>query len=76
VSRLLASVVQDSPRRRGWWGFTFPLGTLASAAGAFGTELDSLAWRAVGAALSAAVVGLWAYVATRTAIESVRGSIL
>jgi tellurite resistance protein TehA-like permease len=62
--------------RRGWWGFTFPLGTLASAAGALGAELGTPAWTAIGATLSAAVVLLWAYVAARTAVEAVRGSVL
>jgi hypothetical protein len=49
---------------------------MASAANAFGSELDSFAWRVIGALLSGAVVILWAYVATRTAVEAVRGTVL
>jgi hypothetical protein len=49
---------------------------MASAATALAADLDSPAWRALGAAGSVAVVLLWIYVAVRTAVESVTGSVL
>jgi hypothetical protein len=49
---------------------------MASAATALGVDLDSSGWRVIGAAGTAAVVLLWLYVAARTAVEGVKGSIL
>ncbi|KAL8287108.1 hypothetical protein RQP46_004114 [Phenoliferia psychrophenolica] len=47
------------PFNMGWWGFTFPLGTMATSAILLAAELDSTAFRAFAMVLSVPVVLFW-----------------
>ena len=61
---------QKLPFNVSWWGFVFPLGTLASAAVSFAKEFDSGGFRIIGTTLSLAVVVLWIVVGFRTVVEA------
>lgn len=49
---------------------------MATASTLLATELDSEAFRVVAMILSVLVILLWLYVATRTVIEAVKGTVL
>lgn len=59
----------------GWWGFTFPLGTFASAASQFGQEFDSKAFKVLGTILSVIVTLLWLFISFMTLLKAVKGEI-
>lgn len=63
------------PFNMGWWGFTFPVGTMATAMILLSKQLDSSACRVVAAILSVAVIFLWLFIAARTAFAAVLGDI-
>lgn len=64
------------PFNMGWWGFTFPIGTMATAAIQFSSTLDSIAFKVVAMILCCAVIALWLYIAARTVVEGYRGTVL
>lgn len=60
------ATTKSFPFNMGWWGFTFPIGVLATCTGALATNLDSAFFRVFTMMLSISVVALWAVVAVRT----------
>lgn len=56
--------------------YRFPIGTMATATTLLAKELDSEGFRVLAMILSVSVVILWLYIATRTAIEAVKGTVL
>jgi C4-dicarboxylate transporter/malic acid transport protein len=58
-----------------WWGFTFPLAAWTIATIVLGHAWDSGLVMAVGVIATAALVGLWGFVATRTVLGIRSGSI-
>ncbi|CRK17724.1 hypothetical protein BN1708_003005 [Verticillium longisporum] len=63
---LSLAALQKFPFNMGWWGFTFPLGVLATCTGMLGRELDSDVFRVLTMVLSLSVCLLWLVVAVRT----------
>jgi len=59
----------------GLWALTFPIGVFATATNILATELESPAFRVIGAFLSAQVALHWLYVAAFTALKAANGSI-
>jgi tellurite resistance protein TehA-like permease len=59
----------------GFWAFTFPIGVFATATNILAVELDSPAFRVIGAYLSAQVVLHWVYVSVMTTITVLDGSL-
>lgn len=59
----------------GWWGCTFPVGTLATASGQLGEELDSTFFRVIGTILSICVILLALMVASGTIYSIYTGDI-
>ncbi|KAM0750377.1 hypothetical protein T439DRAFT_326343, partial [Meredithblackwellia eburnea MCA 4105] len=75
-----ASVLQRWRRKRlyfnlGWWAFTFPVGTMASATTLLGTELDSTTFKVTGTVLSLVVTFFCLLVGVKTALEAWKGDI-
>ncbi|KAL5604817.1 hypothetical protein BROUX41_001845 [Berkeleyomyces rouxiae] len=68
LSNALLSIVltKKFPFNMGWWGFTFPIGVLATCTGQLAKSLDSTFMRVATMVLSLAVVALWGLVATKT----------
>jgi C4-dicarboxylate transporter/malic acid transport protein len=58
-----------------WWGFTFPLAAWTIATIVLGHAWDSGLVTAVGVVATAALLGLWGFVATRTVLGIRSGSI-
>lgn len=56
------------PFNMGWWGFTFPMGVLATCTGLLGEQLDSTFFRVMTMVMSLSVVALWFVVAVKTVI--------
>lgn len=63
---LSIALTKKFPFNMGWWGFTFPIGVLATCTGQLATSFDSTFFRVVTMVLSLAVVALWAVVAAKT----------
>lgn len=61
------------PFNLGWWGYTFPLGVFALATFRLGTTLDLTIFAVVGTVLAVALAGMWALVASKTAMGAWRG---
>lgn len=68
LSFALISIItmQNFPFNMGWWGFTFPLGVLATCTSALAQNLDSDFFKVSTMIISLSVVLLWIVVATRT----------
>ncbi|KAM0563581.1 hypothetical protein ACHAPJ_001305 [Fusarium lateritium] len=60
------ATMPNLPFNMGWWGFTFPLGVLATCTNGLATNLDSDFFKVSTTMISLAVVLLWMVVATRT----------
>lgn len=77
VSFALISImtVQRFPFNMGWWGFTFPLGVLATCTGSLAQNLQSDFFKVSTMILSLLVVSLWVVVATRTIQLAATGEI-
>ncbi|KAK0391113.1 hypothetical protein NLU13_0615 [Sarocladium strictum] len=75
LSFALVSIVttRNIPFNMGWWGFTFPLGVLATCTGALAQNLDSDFFKIACMILSLSVVLLWIAVASRTLRMAVSG---
>ncbi|KEF56226.1 uncharacterized protein A1O9_07807 [Exophiala aquamarina CBS 119918] len=58
----------------GWWGFTFPLGVYSVLTTTISEELPSRFFKVLGTVLSLSVICLWAMVAVKTAIASIKGT--
>ncbi|CAK7237124.1 Plasma membrane sulfite pump involved in sulfite metabolism [Sporothrix eucalyptigena] len=56
---IVTVTLQHFPFNMGWWGFTFPLGVLATCTGALATNLDSEFFKVSTMILSLSVVMLW-----------------
>ncbi|KAM0328078.1 hypothetical protein ACHAQA_005481 [Verticillium albo-atrum] len=67
------AALQKFPFNMGWWGFTFPLGVLATCTGMLARELDSAVFKALTMVFSLAVCLLWFVVAVRTLRLAVTG---
>ncbi|KAL1901229.1 Plasma membrane sulfite pump involved in sulfite metabolism [Ceratocystis pirilliformis] len=63
---LSIALTKKFPFNMGWWGFTFPIGVLATCTGQLAKSLDSTFMRMVTMVLSLAVVALWTVVAIKT----------
>ncbi|KAM0200859.1 hypothetical protein ACHAPI_002525 [Fusarium lateritium] len=74
LSFALISIATTRPTfNMGFWGFTFPLGTLATSANALSETLDSDFFRVATMIISLAVIVLWMFVATMTATDAITG---
>ncbi|CAM1511358.1 Fc.00g088710.m01.CDS01 [Cosmosporella sp. VM-42] len=75
LSFALISIItmQHFPFNMGWWGFTFPLGVLATCTSALAQNLDSDFFKVSTMILSLSVVLLWCVVAIRTVMLVVTG---
>ncbi|SPO37030.1 related to Malic acid transport protein [Pseudozyma flocculosa] len=62
------------PFNMGWWGYTFPLGTFATATTQLGRMLDSRAFLVLGTVLSAIVALLWLGLFVVTGWKAVTGT--
>ncbi|KAJ4270344.1 Plasma membrane sulfite pump involved in sulfite metabolism [Fusarium torreyae] len=60
------ATMPNLPFNMGWWGFTFPLGVLATCTNGLAVNLDSDFFKVSTTMISLAVVLLWMVVATRT----------
>lgn len=60
------ATTKNFPFNMGWWGFTFPLGVLATCTTLLAENLDSEFFKVSATILSLSVVLLWAVVAMRT----------
>lgn len=69
------AALQKFPFNMGWWGFTFPLGVLATCTGMLARDLDSLFFRALTMVLSLSVCLLWLVVAVHTLRQALTGEI-
>ncbi|KAL5596702.1 hypothetical protein BROUX41_006606 [Berkeleyomyces rouxiae] len=56
------------PFNMGWWGFTFPMGVLATCTGLLGQQLDSIFFKVMTMVLSISVIILWFIVAVKTVL--------
>ncbi|PHH52898.1 Sulfite efflux pump SSU1 [Ceratocystis fimbriata CBS 114723] len=56
------------PFNMGWWGFTFPMGVLATCTGLLAQQLDSIFFRVMTMLLSIAVIILWFIVSIKTVL--------
>ncbi|KKA27942.1 hypothetical protein TD95_001214, partial [Thielaviopsis punctulata] len=63
---LSIALTKKFPFNMGWWGFTFPIGVLATCTGQLAETLDSAVFRVVTMVLSLSVVALWTVVAGKT----------
>ncbi|KAM0745696.1 hypothetical protein T439DRAFT_337730 [Meredithblackwellia eburnea MCA 4105] len=59
----------------GWWAFTFPVGTMASATTLLASELDSTAFRVVATILSVVVTFFTLFVGTLSVVHGWRGTV-
>ncbi|CAG9997900.1 unnamed protein product [Clonostachys byssicola] len=64
---------QSFPFNMGWWGFTFPLGVLATCTSLLAENLQSQFFQVATMILSLSVVLLWAVVAVRTMLQVITG---
>lgn len=70
----VAAIARDRfPFNMGWWGFTFPLGTVVLSTIQLGKELDSMFFNVLGEVLAFTVVVLWLVVAAGTVRKSWTG---
>ncbi|KAF6820230.1 c4-dicarboxylate transporter malic acid transport [Colletotrichum sojae] len=69
------ATMQKFPFNMGWWGFTFPLGVLATCTGMLAQELDSTFFRVATMVFSISVCLLWLLVAVRTLHQAISGEI-
>ncbi|KAF6844462.1 c4-dicarboxylate transporter malic acid transport [Colletotrichum musicola] len=69
------ATMQKFPFNMGWWGFTFPLGVLATCTGMLAQELDSAFFRVATMVFSISVCLLWLLVAVRTLHQAISGEI-
>ncbi|CAI0652591.1 unnamed protein product [Colletotrichum noveboracense] len=77
LSFALISIVtmQKFPFNMGWWGFTFPLGVMATCTGMLAQDLDSTFFRVMTMIFSLSVCLLWLLVAVRTLHQAMPGEI-
>ncbi|KAF5667854.1 malic acid transporter [Fusarium heterosporum] len=76
LSFALISIITTRPRfNMGYWGFTFPLGTLATSANNLAGTLDSNFFRVATMIVSLAVTFLWMVIATKTATVAISGEL-
>lgn len=59
----------------GWWGFTFPLGTLCAATGQLALEFNSTAFRVFGSLFTTLEVLLWLGIGSMTMYRALQGEI-
>ncbi|WYZ45214.1 hypothetical protein EsH8_VIII_000530 [Colletotrichum jinshuiense] len=69
------ATMQKFPFNMGWWGFTFPLGVLATCTGMLAQDLDSAFFRVMTMIFSLSVCLLWLLVAVRTFHQAISGDI-
>lgn len=69
------AALQKFPFNMGWWGFTFPLGVLATCTGMLARDLDSAFFRGLTMVFSLSVCLLWLVVAVNTLRQAVSGEI-
>ncbi|KAH7353643.1 voltage-dependent anion channel [Plectosphaerella cucumerina] len=69
------AALQKFPFNMGWWGFTFPLGVLATCTGMLARDLDSAFFRALTMVFSLCVFLLWLVVAVHTLRQALTGEI-
>ncbi|KAL2873553.1 Plasma membrane sulfite pump involved in sulfite metabolism [Colletotrichum sp. CLE4] len=69
------ATMEKIPFNMGWWGFTFPLGVLATCTGMLAQDLDSPFFRVMTMIFSLSVCFLWLLVAVRTLHQAISGEI-
>ncbi|KAK1977026.1 voltage-dependent anion channel [Colletotrichum cereale] len=72
---LSIALTRKFPFNMSWWGFTFPLGVLATCTGMLAQNLDSVFFRVMTMIFSLSVCSLWGMVAARTFYQAIYGNI-